>query len=139
MSIPISAISHATRLPANAFETNKNRNYRKQKELFKQMFEIKLNCQYEKIYKYREIDRQSISGSRCHSRRNSSGGLSMHSKYSQMSPDTSLLHQRRSNMSSRRSISGNRKNMKSMQCQSGKTLNIKRIEISSAENELEET
>lgn len=61
VSIPYSAISKVVKVSPTEFEVPKNRNELRQKELFAQMFEIKLQCEYEDIYLYREVEKVQIA------------------------------------------------------------------------------
>jgi hypothetical protein len=58
--VPFAAIKNVVKLPASEFEKQRNRNFLKQRPLFENLFEIKLNCNFEDIYNYRNAERQSL-------------------------------------------------------------------------------
>ena len=53
VSVPFNAIASVVKLPSKTFERQRNRNYLKEQELFNNLLEIKLNCTFDELYKYR--------------------------------------------------------------------------------------
>ena len=92
VSIPTSAILKAIKLKAKDFEQTNNRNKMQDKDLYNNMFEIKLKCEYDELQNYRYDMRANIDTITQYSKRcspmqtNHSRTVSKYSKFSKRTP-----------------------------------------------------
>lgn len=80
MSVPFAAIQKVVKIKPATFEKQRNRNFIREKPLYDNMFEIKLKCPFEDIWRYRNEERRQVlfarsdvKSSRSPSRSNRSG------------------------------------------------------------------